>query len=874
MVNPKSRSTVRVYVRVRPPNPKEELEARDGPSPPLLQVIGNAVRVHSRKKDGETTADFVFDHCFDSTRAGNGAEQADIYAVVGKEVLANARDGYNACLFAYGQTGSGKTHTMMGDVDGPERGLIPRLCADLFAPQTDSGYAAHTTRVQASYLEIYCERVYDLLSKDQQGDLQVRQHPEKGPFVEGLSTHDVGTLEQVVALLHRGSKNRTTCATLMNNSSSRSHAIFMLNYTQTFYAGTTQAQRVQARSKSSRIYLVDLAGSERTKLSGVSGQNMEEAKKINQSLSTLGRVIDLLADRQAGQKCVLPVRESLLTWLLADSLGGNSKTIMMAAVSPSTTSCEETLSTLRYAARTKCIVNEAFVNETLDLKMVDDLRGQIGNLQELLKNSQMSRDGEISSLEGQLQSAVSRTVELEWELAEARRAAQRAQDEREEAGREAARLQAELSQGADALHHLQVLYDAAMRRKSDLEASLTNAQPQAAELQAVRGRAVQEAGALREELEALRRRSTEAADEHRQRHDANTKEIAALKAALRQSSLKVAELEGTLQSRTEQAARDRQQAAQELEAAVAAARQRSDQTGERELAAVRVALQQLRLKSDQEIRDLREEKQKLQEQLARLQARLTAASEETRGRETAQQQNQTELEQQRTEHATASAALRRSHDAVLADVQQQINDRWRQQGEAQHQKQRAEVDELTAAQRTMEGKMARMANHIRDLQGQVRSLTEGHQQDVQDLGRTIAALHALLQRHEQVAAGAEEQARAVAQRLEATRSAVQREQQAVLQRLPAHLEWVVHPKSNSITGGGTVVQGVRHPTPPRTPDMGTAPAYVEYRVSPNPNRRRPSAPVVIDRPTSDRRIPESPTIPSTPLSRRSVEVAS
>eukprot|EP00667_Euglena_gracilis_P002770 EG_transcript_2776 len=799
---PKSRSSVRVYVRVRPFNAKEEAEAE---GPPLLQVVGNAVRVYNRKKDGDpVVSDFTFDHCFDSSKGGAGAQQLDVYAVAGKEVLANARDGYNACLFAYGQTGSGKTYTMMGDIDGPERGVIPRLCADLFdrLAEPRGGSCAHTTKVQASYLEIYCEKVYDLLTREQ-ADLQVRQHPEKGPFVEGLSTHPVTSLDQVVALMHKGAKNRATCATLMNATSSRSHAIFMLSYTQTFYLSASGDQKVQARSKSSRIYLVDLAGSERTKLSGVTGQSMEEAKKINLSLSTLGRVIDLLADRQAGKPCVLPVRESLLTWLLADSLGGNSKTVMLAAVSPAISSAEETLSTLRYAARTKCIVNEATVNETVDLKMLGELRGQIDNLQELLRAQQLSREGEISSLESQLQNAVSRTVELEWELGEAQRTAQRAEDDKEESVRECARLQSELSKAADGTHHLQVLYDASVRRKGELEASLSAAQTQLTELQAGRLKAAQEAGRLREEAEALRRRAAEAAEEQRQRQGEGHREVAALKAALRQATEKAAELEGTLQLRTEQAARDKQQAAHEQEMALTTLRQRLEAEKADEVKNARGAIQQLRQKHDAEMRELRDERQKAQEACSKLQARMQALAEEARGRDATvgqlQQQHQKELDQLKAEHGQSYAALKRSHEAVLAKVQQQINERWQQQEKDQSQRQRLEIEEALRAemasnQRATEMKLGKMAAHIRELQGQLRAVQETHTQDVQALGATIAALQQLLQRQDQACQAVEEQARASLQRLEATRALAQQEQQAALHLLPAHLEWVTHPK--------------------------------------------------------------------------------
>lgn len=325
---------------------------------------------------------------------------------------------------------------MMGDIDDDnEKGMIPRLVSDLVDSIDAKKLENRTTtfKLEASYLEIYCERAKDLLTKDG-SDLQVRSTPERGVFIEGLTIHKITTVKDVYKLLNQGAKNRAVACTNLNAHSSRSHAIFTMNYTETMFASGGD-QKVQTRSKTSRVYLVDLAGSERVKLSGVTGSGLDEAKKINQSLTTLGRIIDMLADRKPNKPCALPVRESMLTWLLGDSLGGNSKTVMLAAVSPSAASYDETLSTLRYAARTKCIINETSINETMDLKLMEELRGQIDDLQVMLKNQ--------SDLANELQTKEEKMAALQKMLEDERLAKERSDQAQKEQAEEERRVLAE-----------------------------------------------------------------------------------------------------------------------------------------------------------------------------------------------------------------------------------------------------------------------------------------------------------------------------------------------------------------------------------------------------------------------------------------------
>lgn len=228
-------------------------------------------------------------------------------------------------------------------------------------------------------MEIYNERVRDLLhgfdNDGQSKKLQyrVREHPTEGPYVEGLHRHNVTSSEEIMRVLDVGTKQRTVASTRMNATSSRSHALFTIHLT----IKTTEHGRVLKRT--SRISLVDLAGSERHSVSGTSGERLKEGANINKSLSALGLVITALVERTRlqgdtdGRKVFVPYRDSVLTWLLRTSLGGNSRTIMLATVSPDAKNAEESLSTLRYATRAKEIVNVATVNEDSSTKLIREL---------------------------------------------------------------------------------------------------------------------------------------------------------------------------------------------------------------------------------------------------------------------------------------------------------------------------------------------------------------------------------------------------------------------------------------------------------------------------------------------------------------------
>eukprot|EP00757_Euglenozoa_sp_SAG-D1_P021917 gene21917-151_t len=327
-----SECNVIVTVRVRPLSAKERKEQ----SKCIISMEGQSTTIaHPQGKI--QPLDFTFDHSFWSCNLDddNFKSQVDVFKEIGTMLLKNTFEGYNSCLFAYGQTGSGKTYTMMGY--GEDKGVIPLLCERLFE-EANARVEALPGRwnfsVEVSYLEIYCEKCKCLLNPQPQTmaavaqEYKVREHPVTGPYVENLTKIIVHDFKQIEKLMTEGNKTRTVAATKMNETSSRSHAIFALIFTQT----TTDEHDIE-HEMVSKINLVDLAGSERSDRTGATGQTLKEGSNINQSLTTLGKVIHALAS--AGKKGAhVPFRDSALTWLLKENLSGNSKTVMIAALSP------------------------------------------------------------------------------------------------------------------------------------------------------------------------------------------------------------------------------------------------------------------------------------------------------------------------------------------------------------------------------------------------------------------------------------------------------------------------------------------------------------------------------------------------------------
>uniref|UniRef100_A0A8C4W4M2 plus-end-directed kinesin ATPase n=1 Tax=Gopherus evgoodei TaxID=1825980 RepID=A0A8C4W4M2_9SAUR len=343
------------------------------------------------KQPKETPKSFSFDFSYWSHTTPediNYASQKQVYQDIGEEMLQHAFEGYNVCIFAYGQTGAGKSYTMMGRQEKDQQGIIPQLCEDLFSRINDATNDNMSYSVEVSYMEIYCERVRDLLNPKNKGNLRVREHPLLGPYVEDLSKLAVTSYNDIQDLMDSGNKARTVAATNMNETSSRSHAVFNIIFTQKRHDAETDI----TTEKVSKISLVDLAGSERADSTGAKGTRLKEGANINKSLTTLGKVISALAEMDSGpnknkkkkKTDFIPYRDSVLTWLLRENLGGNSRTAMVAALSPADINYDETLSTLRYADRAKQIRCNAVINEDPNNKLIRELKDEVARLRDLL----------------------------------------------------------------------------------------------------------------------------------------------------------------------------------------------------------------------------------------------------------------------------------------------------------------------------------------------------------------------------------------------------------------------------------------------------------------------------------------------------------
>lgn len=317
--------------------------------------------------------------------------QQDIFDFSIRSTVDDILNGYNGTVFAYGQTGAGKSYTMMGsNIDDEEgRGVIPRIVEQMFASIMSSPSTIEYT-VRVSYMEIYMERIRDLLAP-QNDNLPVHEEKNRGVYVKGLLEIYVSSVQEVYEVMRRGGAARAVAATNMNQESSRSHSIFVITITQ---------KNVETGSaKSGQLFLVDLAGSEKVGKTGASGQTLEEAKKINKSLSALGMVINALTD---GKSSHIPYRDSKLTRILQESLGGNSRTTLIINCSPSSYNDAETIGTLRFGTRAKSIKNKAKVNAELspaELKsLLKKAQGQVTNFETYISNLeseiQMWRSGE------------------------------------------------------------------------------------------------------------------------------------------------------------------------------------------------------------------------------------------------------------------------------------------------------------------------------------------------------------------------------------------------------------------------------------------------------------------------------------------------
>ncbi|XP_062411440.1 kinesin-like protein KIF14 isoform X3 [Sardina pilchardus] len=429
-------SAVTVAVRVRPFSSREQ---KENATQVIFMDNHETVVLHPDSK--RFTFSFDFSFCSIDETDLNFASQQIVYEKLAKPLLERAFEGFNTCLFAYGQTGSGKSYTMMGF--GEEVGVTPRFCEELFSRLPKDHSKEITCHLEMSYFEVYNEKIHDLLIvKDEQNQkrlpLRVREHPIHGPYVADLSTNVVSSYADIQGWLELGNKQRATAATGMNDKSSRSHSVFTLVLTQ------TKTELVEGEEHdhtiTSRINLVDLAGSERCASAQTSGDRLREGASINKSLLTLGKVISALSEQaQARKKVFIPYRESVLTWLLKESLGGNSKTAMIATLSPAANHVEESLSTLRYAKQARMIINVAKVNEDTNAKLIRELKAEVDKLRAAQMSARGIEPEKMRLFQQEIVALKMQLTQQEREMAEVHRAWREKLEEAEKRKKEEAK---------------------------------------------------------------------------------------------------------------------------------------------------------------------------------------------------------------------------------------------------------------------------------------------------------------------------------------------------------------------------------------------------------------------------------------------------
>ena len=413
-----SYDNLRVSIRVRPPLNRETQEgipfrsiaivSEDHKSISLAEYVGAELSELERQRQWSEEPSlfhlhrFTFDAIFDMDSL-----QEDVYTISAKQAVQSVLEGYNSTIFCYGQTGTGKTYTMEGftyESKNPNRGIIQRTIQDIFNFIETTSDENTKFIIRASFLQIYNENISDLLKSDKK-NLQIREDKKKGIYVDLLSEWAVRSPLDLYALLRRGGGARTTSATYMNDVSSRSHAVFQITVEQ--MTTDKQFKDNKAQIKVGKLNLVDLAGSERIRITGTRGQQLEESKKINKSLSCLGNVINALTDKKG--KNYIPYRDSKLTRLLQDSLGGNCKTTMIATISPSEDAFSESLSTLYFAQRAKKIKNRPIINEDVNNRaLIRKYENELKNLRsELeLKNQMLKNNGLVMQLQEEKEQAL------------------------------------------------------------------------------------------------------------------------------------------------------------------------------------------------------------------------------------------------------------------------------------------------------------------------------------------------------------------------------------------------------------------------------------------------------------------------------------
>ncbi|CAH2318866.1 kinesin KIF18B isoform X2, partial [Pelobates cultripes] len=388
-----TKGNVSVVVRVRPPNSREQ----EGNQSSVVQVVDDSILIFDPdepdtsgvfsslkgydgvKRKGKDLK-FIFDRVF-----GENATQQDVFEHTTKEILDGVLNGYNCSVFAYGATGAGKTHTMLGTAADP--GVMYLTMVELYR-RIEAIEEEKQCEVLISYLEVYNEQIQDLLAP--KGTLAIREDPQKGVVIQGLSFHQPKSADQLLQMLASGNLNRTQHPTDANASSSRSHAVFQIYVKQ-----QDRTASINQDVRVAKMSLIDLAGSERASTTNAKGERLREGANINRSLLALINVINALADAKS-RKAHIPYRDSKLTRLLKDSIGGNCRTVMIAAVSPSSLSYDDTYNTLKYANRAKEIKLSLKSNViSLDCHIskyaivCEELKAEVAELKEKLRLYEM-----------------------------------------------------------------------------------------------------------------------------------------------------------------------------------------------------------------------------------------------------------------------------------------------------------------------------------------------------------------------------------------------------------------------------------------------------------------------------------------------------
>lgn len=407
---------VMVYVRVRPISDEEMRSTNkdsiiEKPDPCHISI--------NSKKDSEKKH-FTFDHVFE-----HDSNQKQVYCTIAKPVVESVLQGYNGTILAYGQTGTGKTHTMIGG-PGELKGIIPRCMKEIFT--TIKASESHSYSVKVAFLQLYMEVLQDLIKPDPNNPVRIREDSDEGIYLAGLHWSDVTSVSECMNLLALGDKNRNVASTNMNANSSRSHAVYMVKLEKrNKIPKDTISQNMMTRDNSmtkSTLYLVDLAGSERVSKTKVSGTRLDEAKNINLALLALGNCIQALAD---GKSKYIPFRDSKLTRLLEDSLGGNSKTSLIVTVGPSFNNLQESISSLNFGSRAMKIQNSPQMNLKIDYKaLCDKLQAELDKINDKVNIKNIDCDKileENYALKQMIESLTTEKMQLEITLEELKKGA-------------------------------------------------------------------------------------------------------------------------------------------------------------------------------------------------------------------------------------------------------------------------------------------------------------------------------------------------------------------------------------------------------------------------------------------------------------------